>query len=120
VEAEDPDQIRRQLASASQQLGARLDQPWRNYLALPSNVFATDASPPTPAALRLSLGRFDKVAQDPQFRVVSQMPEFQTTLALLHRYHDALAEPSTAASTPNLPPPPTTETGSAVGDQGRF
>ena len=98
------DQIRRQLATASQQLGAKLDENWRNYLALPATVFAAQEERPSPEAVKLSLDHFNAVASDSKFSALSAMPEFQTTLRHLQQYSATVTSPPTG--TPTLPPPP--------------
>jgi SH3 domain-containing YSC84-like protein 1 len=93
--------IRRQLAESSQRLSAQLDDGWKAYLALPSEVFGGDR-PPTIEALNQSLSRFNTVAADPKYRTLSQNPEFQNTHGLLKRY----ATLQTAVRHLPLPPPP--------------
>jgi hypothetical protein len=96
--------VRRQLAESAQTLYALLDEPWRQYLALPVEVFARNH--PLPAeALQQSLARFDTVAADPRYRALAQRPEFQTTHRLLSETI-RLQAPG-AAALPHLPPPPT-------------
>jgi lipid-binding SYLF domain-containing protein len=108
-EALDPDSARQQLATAWQQLNARLDGPWRAYLALPAGVTVPGPAP-TEAALREVLHRFDTAAGDPRYQVVAQMPEFQLAHNRLRAYAAALTAPppQTARRTP-LPPPPSND-----------
>jgi lipid-binding SYLF domain-containing protein len=97
----DEQPVRRQLAESSQKLSAVLDSGWKEYLALPAEVFRGE-NPPTFEALNRSLGRFNTVATDPHYRALSQNPEFQNTYNLLKKY----ATLQTASRTLPLPPPP--------------
>ena len=78
-------QTRRQLADASSRLAPLLDNQWRNYLALPAEVYAA-GGPVNVQSLGQSLGRFEAVARDPRYQALSGRPEFSTTHELLRRY----------------------------------
>lgn len=103
VAATPDESIRRELVARSTELYAILDEGWKAYLALPSEVFQ-EARSPSLAALGQSLARFDAVATEPRYRLLTQRPEFQRTHRLLSQY--------VAAKTPRvgarlqLPPPP--------------
>jgi len=97
----DAQTIRRQLAESSQRLSAQLDDGWKAYLALPAEVFGGER-PPTFEALNQSLSRFNMVAANPQYRTLSQNPDFQNTHGLLKKY----ATLQTAPRIMPLPPPP--------------
>jgi lipid-binding SYLF domain-containing protein len=97
----DAQAVRRQLAESSQRLSAQLDDGWKAYLALPAEVFGGER-PPTFEALNRSLSRFNTVAADPQYRTLSQNPEFHNTHGLLKKY----ATLQTASQILPLPPPP--------------
>ena len=90
--------MRQQLSTASLRLHTILDANWRNYLMLPAEVYAGDR-PPNAAGLQQSLNRFDTVARDPQFLVLSQRIEFRATHEWLKRYIAATAAASTAPAT---------------------
>ncbi|MHB8864951.1 MAG: lipid-binding SYLF domain-containing protein [Pirellulaceae bacterium] len=93
--------LQRELADSSRWLAAILDESWRQYLALPAEVYRTDHLPPADA-LRQSLGRFDRVAANPQYQLLTQKPEFQRTHALLKK----LSTNRAPVSLLMLPPPP--------------
>ncbi len=95
--------VRRRLVESSRQLEASLDDRWKNYLALPPEVYTEDR-PPTPQALVGAMNRFEAVFKDPQYRALYQRPDFQTTYELLRSYSGALTVPS--PSSLGLPPPP--------------
>src|SRR5262245_38644959 len=61
------DVVRTQLASALGKLNPILDENWRRYLAVPSEVYAPGRHP-EPAALAAALRRFDDVRQNAQYR----------------------------------------------------
>jgi SH3 domain-containing YSC84-like protein 1 len=93
--------LQRQLADSSRRLSAILDESWKRYLALPTELYATDHRPPIEAVTQ-SLARFNAVAANPQYQSLSQRAEFQETLNLLRKY-SALQTPSPTLA---LPPPP--------------
>jgi len=95
--------VRQQLTAAAQRLQPFLDPAWQQYLALPADVF-TGQSLPSGGALEPSLQRYQIVASDARYRVLSEHHEFQETHALLRRFA-ALAQPRPAGSL-SLPPPP--------------
>ena len=91
---------REQLAAASQRLGAMVDVPWRNYLALPAETYG---GPNMPAleGLEQALVKFQTVAGNPQYAALAARPEFKETLQLLQQMIAATPRPAIA-----LPPPP--------------
>jgi lipid-binding SYLF domain-containing protein len=94
---------RRQLADAATRLNAVLDDNWKAYLALPAGVYGGDRAP-SAAELEPSLRKFDRVAGDPQYRLLTERAEFQAAHDGLKRYVAAQA-PRNARSLA-LPPPP--------------
>jgi lipid-binding SYLF domain-containing protein len=98
--------MRQQLATASLKLHTILPDEWRTYLTLPAEVYAGDR-PPSAANLRQALGRFDDVARNPQYSVLSQRVEFRTTHQWLQNYAAATSAATTDtarnASTEALP-----------------
>ena len=97
--------LRQQLASSSLRLHAILDANWRNYLAVPAEVYAGDRPPSVPN-LQQSLSRFDAVARDPQYAALAQRPEFRATHEWLTRYVAASTATARNVPTPALPAPP--------------
>jgi SH3 domain-containing YSC84-like protein 1 len=97
------DTVQADLARAATSLGLLLDDSWRQYLALPAEVFQRGRHP-SPQALETSLQRFNAVAHNRQYQSLSVRPEFHTT----HRLLQALYEDLRATSSPQLalPPPP--------------
>jgi lipid-binding SYLF domain-containing protein len=96
---------RRQLDVSSRQLSTVLDANWRNYLALPPEVYTPNAAP-SPQAIEPALARYENVARRPEYAALHARPEFQETLHSLRQ----LAEVRTAANTRlDLPPPPSGE-----------
>jgi lipid-binding SYLF domain-containing protein len=95
--AADLQAIRQQLSTASLRLHTVLDANWRAYLAMPAEVHAGDRAPNI-QSLQQTLGRFDGVARDPQYALLSQRAEFRATHEWLARY--VAASTATARNTP--------------------
>ncbi len=93
--------IQRRLADAARRLESLLDDSWKKYLALPSEVSDAERRP-NAEALRDTLVRFHTVATTPSYRALVQRPEFQETYALLQR----LAALENSSARLALPPPP--------------
>ncbi|MEI7684793.1 MAG: lipid-binding SYLF domain-containing protein [Planctomycetota bacterium] len=93
--------VRRQLAEASQQLQAILDPQWQQFLSLPAEV-SEGTQIPTAESLAPARARFQTVANDPQFRTLTDRHEFQETFGFLNHFIQAAAAPGQL----NLPPPP--------------
>ena len=100
-------EARQQLAASWQALDRRLDDAWRRYLALPPEVFAAGQSPSV-EALGRSLQAYQSVAANPQYRALTDMPEFQATLAWLRKAIVAQvnAPGGEGWKATTLPPPP--------------
>ena len=97
------DELRGRLTEDSGRLYAVLDQSWRNYLALPKEVFSRDKHPSIDA-LKAALQKFDRVAADARYRGLNQRLEFQATHDDLRQYVEQLSlEPGFPLT---LPPPP--------------
>jgi lipid-binding SYLF domain-containing protein len=93
---------RQQLEASSRQLAATLDDNWKQYLALPPELYTPNQNP-NPEALQQALSRYDQVASNPNYAALQAQPEFQATLQSLRQ----LANVRTAANaTLQLPPPP--------------
>ena len=84
--ATDLQALRQQLAAASLRLHTVLDGNWRNYLAMPAEVYAGDRRANV-QSLQQTLGHFDAVARDPQYALLAQRAEFRTTHDCLHALH---------------------------------
>ncbi len=93
---------RRRLADASLNLQRLMDARWRQYLALPGEVYGA-GQPPTVDALDLALSHYETVAKTAAYRQLGQRAEFQTTLQLLRDY--VRGRIATAGEL-QLPPPP--------------
>lgn len=98
--AADPRVIQQSLAAASQRLGMLVDAQWQTYLAFPPETYGTDR-PPTADGLQQTLARFQAIAADPKYAVLTQRPEFTDTYRLGQELLGALPKPAIT-----LPPPP--------------
>jgi hypothetical protein len=97
---------RQELAQAAQDLGALLDDSWRNYLALPRSVFSGNGTP-TMESLDQSLKRFEAITKDNRYKVLLDRPEFQQLYGLLQTYAAQVrqaAPPAGAAPSASLAP----------------
>ena len=94
--------VREQLAGSAAELQAIVDDGWRQYLALPQQVFDETMAPDV-ETLRRTLGQYDKVARDPRYAALTNRPEFRSTYTLLNEYVQQL---SAQAPQVSLPPPP--------------
>jgi hypothetical protein len=111
-----PDQRpRRQLLFAARDLNRSLQRfdtgdTWQRYLRVAPGLALseekTDSPPsvPSPDDLTLALAHFDSVLQNPDFRVISSLPAFQTTRQRLAAF---LGQPGTPQAQPpeELPAP---------------
>jgi lipid-binding SYLF domain-containing protein len=95
--------VRQQLVTAAQRLQPLLEPAWQQYLALPAEVFTGQALP-AGGTFEPALHRYQLVASEARYRMLSEHPEFQETHVLLRRFA-ALAQPR-PAGTLALPPPP--------------
>ena len=92
-------QLRIELVHAAQNLGAILDESWRNYLALPRGVFFGDGIP-TADSLDQVLLRYEALGKDGRYRPLLDRAEFQQLYGLLQSYAEQVRK-ATAASTAN-------------------
>lgn len=99
--------IVRHLAQSSQTLSLILDANWRQYLALPPEVF-NGQTVLNVESLKQALSRFDLVAQTPQYQTLAQRVEFRTTHQALGQLVSVL---SGNPATLSLPAPPGAQTG---------
>jgi lipid-binding SYLF domain-containing protein len=97
------DTVQADLAQAATNLNPLLDESWRRYLALPAEVFERGRRPQS-AAVDAALARFNAVARNPQYQMLSSRQEFHKT----HQLLQALSEDLRATAGPQiaLPPPP--------------
>jgi lipid-binding SYLF domain-containing protein len=97
----DLEAARQQLDAVSRQLATSLDDQWKQFLALPPEVYMPNQSPSL-QSLEQAISRYETVANDPQFSALSSRPEFQDTLKGLWR----LGELQQGTQQLRLPPPP--------------
>jgi hypothetical protein len=95
--------LREALRKNAMQLYALVDDPWKQYLALPKEVFEGN-NPPRVESLQAALTQFDRVIQDPTYKALAGRPEFQATHELLREYVRQVSE--AAGHSLALPPPP--------------
>ena len=93
---------RQQLAAASNQLAANLDDNWKRYLALPPAVYMPNQVP-NPQETQQALQKYEEVARNPQYAALQARPEFQQTLTALHQLSDVRTASNTSLQ---LPAPP--------------
>jgi hypothetical protein len=93
---------REQLDAVSRTLVPILDDNWKQYLALPPEVYVAN-SVPNPQGIQQDISRYEAVSQRPEYAGLTSRPEFQETLKALWK----LGEAQTGANQPlQIPPPP--------------
>jgi hypothetical protein len=93
---------RQQLDASSRQLAANLDDQWKQYLALPAEVYIPNHAP-SMEAIEQAISRYEAVSENPQYAALTNQAAFQTTLKGLWR----LGEFQQGAQQKlRLPPPP--------------
>lgn len=92
--------LQTQLADSARRMNAILDDRWKNYLALPPEVYAPDRQA-TVVSLNPALTRFNEVATDPKYRALADRNEFRQTHALLKQVIASQATPAPV----QVPPP---------------
>src|SRR5437868_9440934 len=80
-----------------------LDPQWKEFLALPGEVYA-EGKTPLKDALDTCMGRYGALINDVRYQELTARPEFRETHALLAPYRNALE--GSASATLKLPPPP--------------
>jgi lipid-binding SYLF domain-containing protein len=98
----DVEATRQQLENSSRQLAANLDTNWKNYLALPREIY-TPNQVPNPQEVQQALQKYQDVARNPAYSALNARPEFQQTIAGLQRMSDVRTASNTSLQ---LPPPP--------------
>jgi lipid-binding SYLF domain-containing protein len=93
---------RQQLDASSRQLAAGLDDQWKQYLALPAEVYIPNHMPSV-ESLHQAILRYETVSREPQYAALTNQPAFQSTLKGLWRLGE-LQEGG--QGTLRLPPPP--------------
>jgi lipid-binding SYLF domain-containing protein len=97
------DELRARLSKEAITLQALVDRRWRQYLALPEEIFS-GKSHPRLDSLKVALQRFDAVATDTRYQGLHQRPEFQAVHNDLRQYTELLSGQPSAPL--DLPPPP--------------
>ena len=92
---------RQQLDTVSRTLVPILDDSWRQYLALPPEVYVANGVP-NPQGIQLEIARYEEIARRPEFAALTSRPEFQDTLSALRK----LGEAQAASGQVQLPAPP--------------
>jgi lipid-binding SYLF domain-containing protein len=99
--------LQSQLAKSNIQLAGILSTQWKEYLALPAEVFDGQRVP-NEQALSASLARYDNIARTSTYANLAKRPEFQATHELLRELTSAV-EARQRGQVISLPPPPATE-----------
>ena len=97
------DALQVELARAANCLNMVLDDSWRRYLALPAEIY-DGSRRPSSQTIEAVLGRFNGIAQNPQYQALTARQEFRVVHQLLQRMDAGLRQsmPRQIA----LPPPP--------------
>ncbi|MEK6246751.1 MAG: lipid-binding SYLF domain-containing protein [Planctomycetales bacterium] len=101
--------LRIAIAQLSTRLQTGLSEGWKKYLALPEEIYKPASGKMDPGYLKSVIARFDKVAADSRYRVLSEREEFKQMRQFLQEY----LEVRPAESQIQLPPPPSTPAGSS-------
>jgi SH3 domain-containing YSC84-like protein 1 len=75
---------RQQLDASSRQLAANLDDRWKQYLALPAEVYIPNHTPSI-EEIEQAIKRYETVSKQPQYAALTNQPAFQATLKGLWR-----------------------------------
>lgn len=94
--------LRRSLVRNSEQLQTILSPEWKPYLSIPREL-REPGNYPSVESLNVTLKHFAIVNSSPDYRNLTQRPEFQGTYELLREYEQAV---SSTHSKMQLPPPP--------------
>jgi lipid-binding SYLF domain-containing protein len=101
-QADDVETLRVQLAESALRLDKILDPQWKEFLALPGEVY--EGKMPPKDVFDRCLSRYSSVINDARYQDLSARVEFRETYALLLRYRSALE--GSKPGTLKLPPPP--------------
>jgi len=91
-----------QLDGASRQLAATLDDRWKQYLALPAELYIPNHMPSI-ESIEQAIKRYESISQQPQYASLASQPAFQATLKGLWRLGELLQGGQQRLQ---LPPPP--------------
>jgi lipid-binding SYLF domain-containing protein len=80
----DVEVTRQQLDASSRQLAANLDDRWKQYLALPAEVYIPNHTPSI-EEIEQAIKRYETVSKQPQYSALTSQPAFQATLKGLWR-----------------------------------
>lgn len=98
----DLETARRQLDASSRQLAATLDGSWREYLALPAELYIPNHTPSI-EGIEAAIRRYESISHQPQYAGLTNQPAFQATLKGLWRMGELQHGSQQRLS---LPPPP--------------
>lgn len=100
---EDPmERLRQHVVATSDQLSRVLNDSWKQYLALPADIYV-EAGQPSKAALDSALARYDNIARDPKYAALAKRPEFQAARLALQQYAGAVEEQPAVIPLPDPP-----------------
>jgi len=91
------DATRLELVQAAQEMGALLDESWRNYLSLPRGIFSGQALPMI-ESLDQALKRYEAVTADRRYQTLLDRAEFQQLYGLLQTYTEQVRQATQAAA----------------------
>jgi hypothetical protein len=93
---------RQELDASSRQLAAGLDDQWKQYLALPAEVYIPNHMPNI-ESLHQAILRYETVSREPRYAALTNQPAFQSTLKGLWRLGELQQGGQQEL---RLPPPP--------------
>jgi lipid-binding SYLF domain-containing protein len=99
----DLETAKQQLDASSRQLAAMLDDQWKQYLALPGELY-TPNHMPSAEEIEQALRRYESVTQQPQYAALTNQPAFQETLRGLWRLGELLNNSQNKVRLPAPPP----------------
>jgi hypothetical protein len=99
----DLEMAKQQLDASSRQLAAMLDDQWKQYLALPGELY-TPNNMPNAEEIEQALRRYESVTQQPQYAALTNQPAYQETLRGLWRMGELLNNSQNRVRLPAPPP----------------
>jgi SH3 domain-containing YSC84-like protein 1 len=96
---------RLQLDASSRQLAASVDDQWKQYLALPAELYIPNHTPSV-EGIEQAIKRYESVSQQPQYAGLTNQPAFQATLKGLWRLGELQQGAQPKLSLPAPPPAP--------------
>jgi lipid-binding SYLF domain-containing protein len=94
---------KQQLDASSRQLAANLDDQWKQYLALPAELYVPNHMP-TIEEIEQAINRYETVSRQPQYAALTSQPSFQATLKGLWRLGELLQGGQQKMRLPAPPP----------------